>query len=146
VTDKLVAAIEADTFDLVVVNFANGDMVGHSGILEAAEQAVLAIDKCLGRLREAVEKKGGVLIITADHGNAEQMVDPETGEPHTAHTTNRVPFVLVNGPASVRHLADGELCDVAPTILELMHLPQPKEMTGHSLLHDKPEALRASAQ
>jgi 2,3-bisphosphoglycerate-independent phosphoglycerate mutase len=146
VTDKLVAAIDADTFDLIVVNFANGDMVGHSGILEATEQAVLAVDKCLGRLREAVERKGGVLLITADHGNAEQMVDPVTGQPHTAHTTNRVPFVLVNGPAAVRRLADGELCDVAPTILELMHLPQPKEMTGHSLLHDKPGALRASAQ
>ncbi len=146
VTDKLVAAIDADTFDLIVVNFANGDMVGHSGILEAAEKAVLAVDKCLGRLREAVERKGGAMIITADHGNAEQMVDPVTGQPHTAHTLNKVPFVLVNGPASVRHLADGELCDVAPTILELMHLPQPKEMTGHSLLHGNPEALRASAQ
>jgi 2,3-bisphosphoglycerate-independent phosphoglycerate mutase len=146
VTDRLVEAIEADKFDLIVVNFANGDMVGHSGILEAAEKAVLAVDKCLGRLRAAVEKQGGVLLITADHGNAEQMVDPETGEPHTAHTLNKVPFVLVNGPASVRRLADGELCDVAPTVLELMHLPQPKEMTGHSLLHASPEALRASAQ
>jgi 2,3-bisphosphoglycerate-independent phosphoglycerate mutase len=146
VTDKLVDAIAADKFDLVVVNFANGDMVGHSGILDATEKAVLAVDKCLGRLREAVEKKGGVLVITADHGNAELMVDPVTGEPHTAHTTNRVPFILVNGPAAVRRLADGELCDVAPTILELMQLPQPKEMTGHSLMHDKPGALRASAQ
>jgi 2,3-bisphosphoglycerate-independent phosphoglycerate mutase len=145
-TDKLVSAIEADQFDLVVVNYANGDMVGHSGILEAAEQAVLAVDKCLGRLRTVVEKKGGVLLVTADHGNAEQMVDPETGQPHTAHTTNKVPFVLVNGPASIKHLANGELCDVAPTILELMHLPQPKEMTGHSLLHDNPKALRASAR
>jgi 2,3-bisphosphoglycerate-independent phosphoglycerate mutase len=145
-TDKLVSAIEADAFDLIVVNFANGDMVGHSGILEAAEKAVLAVDKCLGRLRIAVEKRGGVLLITADHGNAEQMVDPVTGQPHTAHTLNKVPFVLVNGPAAVRKLADGELCDVAPTILELMHLPQPKEMTGHSLLHGSPEALRASAQ
>ena len=145
-TDKLVSASETDTFDLVVVNFANGDMVGHSGILEAAEKAVLAVDKCLGRLRTAVEKRGGVLLITADHGNAEQMVDPITGQPHTAHTLNKVPFVLVNGPASVRKLADGGLCDVAPTILELMHLPQPKEMTGHSLLHGSPEALRASAQ
>jgi 2,3-bisphosphoglycerate-independent phosphoglycerate mutase len=147
VTDKLVAAIEADTFDLIVVNFANGDMVGHSGILAAAELAVLAIDRCLGRLREAVEKQGGALIITADHGNAEQMTDPVTGQPHTAHTLNRVPFVLVNGPASVRRLADGQLSDVAPTILELMGLPQPKEMTGHSLLHDsKDAARRASAQ
>jgi len=147
VTDKLVAAIDADKFDLVVVNFANGDMVGHSGKLEAAEKAVIAVDQCLGRLREAVEKRGGVLLITADHGNCEQMIDPETGQPHTAHTLNRVPFILVNGPASVRRLADGQLSDVAPTILELMHLPQPKEMTGHSLLHEpKDAALRASAQ
>ncbi len=153
-TDKLVAAIEADTFDLIVVNFANSDMVGHSGILEAAEKAVLAVDKCLGRLREAVEKKNGVLLITADHGNAEQMVDPVTGEPHTAHTLNKVPFILVNGPASNKKLAGGQLADVAPTILELMGLDQPKEMTGHSLLHETSEnapraadeALRASAQ
>jgi 2,3-bisphosphoglycerate-independent phosphoglycerate mutase len=154
VTDKLVAAIESDKFDLIVVNFANSDMVGHSGILEAAEKAVLAVDKCLGRLREAVEKKNGVLLITADHGNAEQMIDPETGQPHTAHTLNRVPFVLVNGPASNKKLSDGQLADVAPTILELMGLEQPKEMTGHSLLREtaddvpgvKDEALRASAQ
>jgi 2,3-bisphosphoglycerate-independent phosphoglycerate mutase len=147
VTDKLVAAIEADSFDLIVVNFANSDMVGHSGILEAAEKAVLAVDKCLGRLREAVEKQNGVLLITADHGNAEQMIDPVTGEPHTAHTLNKVPFVLVNGPASNKKLADGQLADVAPTILELMGLEQPKEMTGHSLLHEtRDEALRARAQ
>jgi 2,3-bisphosphoglycerate-independent phosphoglycerate mutase len=154
VTDKLVAAIEADTFDLIVVNFANGDMVGHSGNLEAAEKAVLAVDKSLGRLREAVTKQGGVLLITADHGNCEQMIDPETGEPHTAHTLNKVPFILVNGPASNKKLADGQLADVAPTILELMGLDQPREMTGHSLLHETSdnargagdEALRASAQ
>jgi 2,3-bisphosphoglycerate-independent phosphoglycerate mutase len=147
VTDKLVAAIEADKFDLIVVNFANGDMVGHSGNLEAAEKAVLAVDKCLGRLREAVVEKNGVLLITADHGNAEQMIDPETGQPHTAHTLNRVPFILVNGPASNKKLADGQLSDVAPTILELMGLEQPKEMTGHSLLHEtKEDAVRASAQ
>ena len=147
VTDKLVDAIDADRFDLVVVNFANGDMVGHSGNLEAAEKAVLAVDKCLGRLREAVERRGGVLLITADHGNAEQMIDPVTGQPHTAHTLNRVPFILVNGPAAIRKLSDGQLSDVAPTVLELMGLPQPKEMTGHSLLHPpKDAALRASAQ
>jgi 2,3-bisphosphoglycerate-independent phosphoglycerate mutase len=88
-----------------------------------------------------------VLLITADHGNAEQMTDPETGQPHTAHTLNKVPFILVNGPASIRRLADGQLSDVAPTILELMGLPQPNEMTGHSLLHaPKDSALRASAQ
>jgi 2,3-bisphosphoglycerate-independent phosphoglycerate mutase len=154
VTDKLVAAIDADTFDLIVVNFANGDMVGHSGNLEAAEKAVLAVDKSLGRLRDAVVRQGGVLLITADHGNCEQMIDPETGEPHTAHTLNKVPFILVNGPASNKKLAGGQLSDVAPTILELMGLDQPREMTGHSLLHETPddalragdEALRASAQ
>jgi 2,3-bisphosphoglycerate-independent phosphoglycerate mutase len=94
-----------------------------------------------------VEKQNGVLLITADHGNAEQMVDLVTGEPHTAHTLNKVPFVLVNGPASNKKLANGQLADVAPTILELMGLEQPKEMTGHSLLHEtQDEALRASAQ
>ncbi|HVM83997.1 MAG TPA: 2,3-bisphosphoglycerate-independent phosphoglycerate mutase, partial [Candidatus Binatia bacterium] len=98
-------------------------------------------------LREAVERRGGVLLITADHGNAEQMIDPVTGQPHTAHTLNRVPFILVNGPAAIRKLSDGQLSDVAPTVLELMGLPQPKEMTGHSLLHPpKDAALRASAQ
>jgi len=132
VTDKLVAAIEADTFDLVVVNFANTDMVGHTGDLQAAIKAVEAVDKCLGRLRAALEAKGGAMLITADHGNAETMFDPATGEPHTAHTLNRVPVIVLG--AGGRRVVDGRLADVAPTILELMGLPKPDAMSGRSLL------------
>src|SRR5258708_26334953 len=99
VTDKLVEAIGAGRFDVIVVNYANTDMVGHSGDIAAAVKAVEAVDRCLGRLAEAVEQAGGALLITADHGNAEQMRDPETGEPHTAHTTNPVPVLLVNAPS-----------------------------------------------
>ena len=145
VTDKLVAAIEADSFDLIVVNYANSDMVGHTGDLEAAKKAVLAVDACLGRLRDAVEQKGGILLVTADHGNAEQMEDPVTHEPHTAHTLNRVPFIIVNGPGNVRKVEDGRLSDVAPTILELMHLPQPKEMTGRSLIRRESQDVQRRA-
>lgn len=144
VTDKLVAAIEADTFDLIVVNFANTDMVGHSGNLDAAIRAVEAVDRCLGRLRAAVEAKGGAILITADHGNAEMMTDPVTGEPHTAHTLNRVPVIVVGAPG--RKVIDGRLADVAPTLLELMGLPKPATMTGHSLLAPREDArARASA-
>ncbi|HEY1382760.1 MAG TPA: 2,3-bisphosphoglycerate-independent phosphoglycerate mutase, partial [Dongiaceae bacterium] len=144
VTDKLVAAIEADRFDLIVVNFANTDMVGHTGDLGAAIKAVEAVDRCLGRLRTAVEAKGGAILITADHGNAETMVDPVTGEPHTAHTLNRVPVIVVG--AHGRKVTDGKLADVAPTLLELMGLPKPATMTGHSLLAPREDALaRASA-
>jgi 2,3-bisphosphoglycerate-independent phosphoglycerate mutase len=134
VTDKLVAAIASDSFDFVVVNFANTDMVGHSGILGAAIKAVEAVDRCLGRLRQAVEAKGGALVITADHGNAEMMRDAATGEPHTAHTLNRVPFIVASSQGKALSLQDGRLADVAPTLLQLLHLPQPKEMTGHSLI------------
>ncbi len=132
-TDKLVNAIESGRFDLIVVNYANGDMVGHTGMLDAARKAAEAVDGCLERLATAVTEAGGILLITADHGNAEQMRDPQSGEPHTAHTMNPVPFVIVNGPAEAR-LRDGSLSDVAPTVLTLMGLPQPPEMTGHSLL------------
>ena len=144
VTDKLVAAIESDAFDLVVVNFANTDMVGHSGDLAAAIKAVEAVDRCLGRLRAAVEAKGGALLITADHGNAETMQDPVTGEPHTAHTLNRVPVIVLG--AGQRRVVDGKLADVAPTLLELMGLPKPAAMTGHSLLSPREESrARATA-
>ena len=134
VTDRLVEAIGSDKFDLVVVNYANSDMVGHSGELPAAIKAVEAVDACLGRLMAAVKKAGGVLLVTADHGNAEQMFDEKTGQKHTQHTLNRVPALLFNGPAGIRSLTDGKLADVAPTILALMQVPQPGEMTGHSLL------------
>lgn len=137
VTDKLVAAIESGAFDFVVVNYANTDMVGHTGDYAAAVKAVETVDACLGRLAGAVTRAGGALIITADHGNAEMMRDPATGQPHTAHTTNPVPVILVDGMtgrnAKLR-LHDGRLADVAPTILELLGIPQPAEMTGHSLI------------
>jgi len=138
VTDKLVAAIAGGTFDLIVVNYANADMVGHTGDMEAARKAVEAVDTALGRLRQAVERAGGVMLITADHGNVETMFDHETNQPHTAHTLNRVPVVMVNGPEAVLSLKDGELADIAPTMLALMGLKQPPEMTGHSLLDRAP--------
>src|SRR5258708_8940793 len=125
VTDKLVEAIGSGKFDLIVVNYANSDMVGHSGILPAAIKAVEAVDTCLGRLMEAVKKAGGVMLVTADHGNAEQMFDEATHQKHTQHTLNRVPALLFNAPANVRSLQDGKLADVAPTLLALMHLRQP---------------------
>lgn len=139
VTDKLVAAIDSGKYDLIVVNYANTDMVGHTGDIAAATKAVEAVDACIGRLAAAVERQGGVLLITADHGNAEMMHDPATGQPHTAHTLNKVPLMLVNGPATVRGLAEGRLADIAPTVLALMHLPQPAEMTGRSLLRAQAE-------
>ena len=136
VTDKLVKAIASARFDLVVVNYANSDMVGHSGELAAAVKAVEAIDACLGHLMAAVKKAGGVLLVTADHGNAEQMFDETTGQKHTQHTLNRVPALLFNGPAAIRSLGDGKLADIAPTMLALMGVAQPREMTGHSLLSE----------
>jgi 2,3-bisphosphoglycerate-independent phosphoglycerate mutase len=145
VTDKLVEAIGSGKFDLIVVNYANTDMVGHSGILPAAIKAVEAVDACLGRLMEAVKKAGGVMLITADHGNAEQMYDEETHQKHTQHTLNRVPALLFNAPAKVHSLQDGKLADVAPTLLALMDLKQPAEMTGRSLLSEarRPAVLAA---
>ena len=136
VTDKLVEAIGSGKFDLIVVNYANTDMVGHSGDLAAAVKAVEAVDACLGRLMEAVKKAGGVLFVTADHGNAELMFDETSGQKHTQHTLNRVPALLFNAPAGVHSLADGKLADVAPTLLALMGVPQPAEMTGQSLLSE----------
>jgi 2,3-bisphosphoglycerate-independent phosphoglycerate mutase len=133
VTDKLETAILSGKYDLIVVNYANPDMVGHTGILPAAEEAVHAIDACLGRLRASVEKMGGVLLITADHGNVEMMRDPETGAPHTAHTTFDVPVIVVNAKEKIA-LAKGRLADVAPTLLDLMGLKKPDVMSGRSLV------------
>ncbi|WP_439514366.1 2,3-bisphosphoglycerate-independent phosphoglycerate mutase [Oceanibaculum nanhaiense] len=133
-TDKLVAAIGSGDFDLIVVNYANGDMVGHTGNLQAAIQAAQTIDASLGRLEAAVQQAGGVMLVTADHGNIEMMQDPDTHEAHTAHTLNLVPAILVNGPKEAVGLKDGILADVAPTLLQLLGLPQPGEMTGRSLL------------
>jgi 2,3-bisphosphoglycerate-independent phosphoglycerate mutase len=132
VSDRLVEAIAAG-FDLIVVNYANADMVGHSGILKAAIAACEAVDKGLGRAVAALEKVGGALVLTADHGNSELMVDPETGRPHTAHTTNPVPVVVMGGPKGCS-LRDGRLSDLAPTVLDLMGLEVPPEMTGRTLI------------
>jgi 2,3-bisphosphoglycerate-independent phosphoglycerate mutase len=131
-TDRAVEAIGTGRYDLIILNFANPDMVGHTGSLSAAVTAVETVDTCLGRVVEAVTAQGGALLVTADHGNCEVMRDPETGEPHTAHTLNPVPAMLV-GVDGVA-LADGRLADVAPTLLDLMGLDQPAEMTGASLI------------
>ncbi|MDF1794059.1 MAG: 2,3-bisphosphoglycerate-independent phosphoglycerate mutase [Thalassobaculaceae bacterium] len=132
--DKLVVAIESGKFDLIVANFANPDMVGHTGNLKAAITAVETVDTCVGRVAEAVLQAGGAMFLTADHGNCELMRDPETGGPHTAHTTNLVPTTLVGAPADVVALKTGKLADVAPTLLALMGVAPPAEMTGESLL------------
>lgn len=137
VTDKLVDAIENERFDVIICNFANGDMVGHTGKMDAVLKAVAAVDECLGRVVKAIKDVDGVLLVTADHGNAEKMVDEKTGEPYTAHTVGKVQAVLVNGPKNVTGLKDGRLADIAPTLLQLLDIPEPKEMNGHSLLVTK---------
>ena len=132
VSAKLVEAIE-EGYDLIVVNFANPDMVGHTGVIEAAVKACEAVDKGLGMALDALEKAGGAMIVTADHGNCDMMIDPKTGGVHTAHTLNPVPVIVYGAPEG-KTLADGRLADLAPTLLELMELEQPAEMTGRSLL------------
>ena len=134
VCDKLVEAIKSGKYDVVIINFANPDMVGHTGIEDAAIKAIETVDACVGRAVDAVREMDGVLFICADHGNAEQLVDYETGTPFTAHTTNPVPFILVNADPSYKLREGGCLADIAPTLIELMGMEQPKEMTGKSLL------------
>ena len=132
-TDKLCEAIESEVYDLIVVNYANADMVGHTGDLQASIQAVEALDACLDRVWKTVEAHEGMLAITADHGNVEAMVDPTSGKTHTAHTLNPVPFVLC-GPLDYRVQPKGILADVAPTLLEIVGIGKPSQMTGQSLL------------
>ena len=134
VCDKLVEAIGSGKYDVIIVNFANPDMVGHTGVESAAIKAIETVDACVGRAVEAIKAADGVMFICADHGNAEQLVDYETGEPYTAHTTNPVPFILVNADASLGLREGGALCDIVPTLIDLMGMEQPKEMTGKSLL------------
>ncbi len=134
VTDKVCEALENDKYDVVILNFANTDMVGHTGSLQAAIKAVEAVDECVGRIVKIIEEKQGNLLITADHGNAEQMIDYKTGEPHTAHTTNPVPIILVTANKEYKLKENGKLADLAPTMLDLMGIKQPEEMTGESLL------------
>ena len=133
VTEKVVEAIKSDKYDCIILNFANPDMVGHTGNLEAAIKAIESIDDCVQKVIEAVNEKNVNLLITADHGNAEQMIDYTTGEPHTAHTTNLVPLILVSDMQNLK-LKDGKLADLAPTILDLMQIEKPEEITGESLL------------
>ena len=135
VTERLVGAIEAGRHDLIVCNYANGDMVGHTGVLDAAVQAAAAVDVALGRLCEAVEKTGAQCLITADHGNVERMADAASDQPHTAHTLALVPFIYVGRPGA-RLRPEGTLADVAPTLLSLLGLPPPAAMTGRTLLRD----------
>ncbi len=132
ITDTVVKAIEKGEFDVIVMNFANADMVGHSGKLGPTIQAVETVDACLGRIRDALGRRGGCWIITADHGNAEMMIDPVTGGPHTYHTTNPVPFIYVNEKDTALR-SGGSLEDIAPTILGILGVEQPKEMTGRDL-------------
>ena len=131
VTNKVVEAIKSQKYDTIILNYANSDMVGHTGSLEAAVKAVEAVDECLGRVVDAIEKVGGVLLITADHGNSEQMIDYMTGEPHTAHTTNPVPLIIVGMDVKLK---TGRLADLAPTMLDIMGIEKPEEMTGESLI------------
>jgi 2,3-bisphosphoglycerate-independent phosphoglycerate mutase len=134
VTDKLVAAIISGDFDALICNYANGDMVGHTGNFDAAVKACEMLDRCLGRLRQAIEQVGGEMLVTADHGNVEQMLDNDTGQAHTAHTCELVPFVYVGTQKSMRIADGGVLSDVAPTLLSLMGLERPAEMTGKPLV------------
>ena len=134
VTDHLVAAITGGKYDVIICNYANCDMVGHTGIIPAAILAVETIDKCLERVLDALKLVGGRLLLTADHGNIEQMVDKDTGQPHTAHTTNQVPLVYVCGDKPL--LSGGGLSDLAPTMLAILGVSQPLEMTGRSLINN----------
>jgi 2,3-bisphosphoglycerate-independent phosphoglycerate mutase len=134
IADVVVNAVEKGDFDVIVVNFANADMVGHSGKLKPTIKAVETVDACLGGIYDAVRRHGGAMLITADHGNAEMMIDPVTGGPHTYHTTNPVPFIMVGENGNKYTLRrDGSLQDISPTVLGMLGIPQPSEMTGHDL-------------
>lgn len=139
VCDKLCEAIRSDKYDVIIINFANPDMVGHTGVEEAAIKAVEAVDTCVGKAVEALKEVDGQMFLCADHGNAEQLIDYSTGEAFTAHTTNPVPFILINYDPEYTLKEGGRLADIAPTLLEMMGMEQPAEMTGHSLLVKKSE-------
>jgi len=134
VCDTLVEKIGSGEYDVIIINFANPDMVGHTGVKDAVIKAIETVDEMVGRAVEAIKKADGVIFLCADHGNAEELIDYKTGEPWTAHTTNPVPFILINGPEGTGLMEGGRLCDIAPTLLELLGLAKPQEMTGHSLL------------
>src|SRR5437868_5743025 len=139
IADAVVDAVERGSFEVIIVNFANADMVGHSGKIEPTVKGVEAVDACLGRIYKAVKQKGGAMIVTADHGNAEMLIDPRTGGPHTAHTLNPVPFIVVSDEHNRSGLRpDGALQDISPTILGMLGISQPQEMTGHDLRIKQP--------
>ena len=131
VCDRVIEQIAEGKYDVIILNFANCDMVGHTGIFDAAKKAVETVDSCVGRVVAAVSEAGGISVITADHGNADKMLEEDGVSPFTAHTTNEVPFVIVGANVKLR---DGGLCDIAPTMLDLLGLDKPEEMTGKSLI------------
>jgi len=137
VCENVLKAINDTKYQFILVNFANPDMVGHTGVIEAATKACKVVDECVGKIADACKQNGITMLLTADHGNSETMFNEQTGKPHTAHTTNEVPFVLINAPEGTELKETGALCDIAPTILQLFGIEQPKEMTGHSLIVTK---------
>lgn len=143
VTDKLVAAIKSDKYDVIICNYANPDMVGHSGNFTATVKAIEALDSCIGRVVDAVQEAGGEVLLTADHGNAEMMSNEETGQPHTAHTSNEIPLLYVGRPFTLQENG-GSLSDIAPTMLDLMGLEQPVEMNGHTLIQHADETSKSA--
>ena len=139
VCDTLIGKIRSQEYDVIVINFANPDMVGHTGVMGAVISAIETIDECVRKVVDAILDVDGIMFLCADHGNAEELINLKTGEPWTAHTTNPVPFILINGPEGITLREKGRLCDIAPTLLELLSLPQPPEMTGQSLLINRAE-------
>ena len=138
VTDAVLKCIDEKKYDVIILNFANCDMVGHTGVMEAAKKAVRTVDSCVGRIVDALVAQGGKVVITADHGNADMMIDPVSGGPFTAHTTNPVPVIVID-PEHPKHTLrkeGGKLCDLCPTMLDLMGVEKPAEMTGQSLIED----------
>ena len=134
VCQNVLDAIDNKDYGFILVNFANPDMVGHTGVLEAAVKACQTVDECVGKIAEKCKENGVIMVLTADHGNAEMMMDEKTGKPHTAHTTNEVPFVIINADKNIELKEDGALCNVAPTVLQLMGIEKPAEMDCDSLI------------
>ena len=134
VCDNVLSAIDNEEYGFILVNFANPDMVGHTGVIEAATKACKVVDECVGKIVAKCREKDITMLLTADHGNAEMMVDESTGKPQTAHTTNMVPFVVINPDHKIELKSDGALCNVAPTVLELLGIKQPEEMDAESLI------------
>ena len=137
VTEELIKRLDSDKYDMVILNFANPDMVGHTGVVDAAIKAIEAVDECLGKVVDKVLEKDGTVFITADHGNAETMIDFSTGNPFTAHTTQPVPFLWVSNNTDGKTIKDGKLADIAPTMLNVLGLEAPAEMTGENLIVNK---------